>query len=209
MPAELPLDKLPDKVQENKVQDQRNLDTKFAGGLAWTAGVKWATQVLTWGSLIVIGHLLSPADVGIGAIAGMFVGITNVLAEFGIGTAVLHMPELNRKALGQLHLFSMLLCTGIFVISALLAPVFARVFNSNHVLFFAANGLAFLLTGLQAVPFGLLQRDMDYRRLAFLEALMSVVGSVVTIAAAFGGLGFWALLLGPFAGKLSSTAQIG
>ena len=35
-------------------QDQRKLDAKFAGGLAWTAGAKWATQVLTWTSTLVV-----------------------------------------------------------------------------------------------------------------------------------------------------------
>src|SRR3984957_9224609 len=151
---------MPDKLQE-----QREMDVKFAGGLAWTAGAKWATQVLTWGSVVVVARLLSQADVGVGEIAGMFYGITNVLAEFGVGTAVLHMPELDRKTLGQLHLFSLLLCTGIFGVSLLLAPGVAWFYRSDHVLLFAVNNIAFLITGMQAVPYGLLQRDMDYRRL--------------------------------------------
>jgi teichuronic acid exporter len=192
----------------DKLQDQRNLDAKFAGGLAWTAGAKWATQLLTWASVLAVARLLSQADVGIGEIAGMFVGITNVLAEFGIGTAVLHMPELDRRTLGQLHLFSMLLCTGIFGVSVLLAPALAWFFRSNHVLFFAVTCAGFLITGVQAVPFGLLQRDMDYRRLALLEALSVTVSAVVTVATAWYGWGFWALLAGPSAGKISSAALL-
>jgi teichuronic acid exporter len=192
----------------DKLQDQRNLDAKFAGGLAWTAGAKWATQLLTWASVLAVARLLSVSDVGIGEIAGMFVGITNVLAEFGIGTAVLHMPELDRRTLGQLHLFSMLLCTGIFGVSVLLAPALAWFFRSNHVAFFALTSAGFLITGVQAVPFGLLQRDMDYRRLALLEALGVMVAAVVTVTTAWYGWGFWALLAGPAAGKISSAALL-
>jgi PST family polysaccharide transporter len=192
----------------DKLQDQRNLDAKFAGGLAWTAGAKWATQLLTWASVLAVARLLSQADVGIGEIAGMFVGITNVLAEFGIGTAVLHMPELDRKALGQLHLFSMLLCTAIFGVSVLLAPSLAWFFRSNHVVFFAINCAGFLFTGIQAVPFGLLQRDMDYRRLALLEAINVLVSAVVTVVTAWYGWGFWALLAGPSAGKICTSTLL-
>ena len=191
-----------------KLQDQRNLDARFAGGLAWTAGAKWATQVLTWASVLAVARLLSPSDYGVGEIAGMFVGITNVLAEFGVGTAVLHMPELDRRTLGQLHLFSLLLCTGIFGLSLLAAPGIAWFFRSDHVLFFAATNAGFLITGVQAVPYGLLQRDMDYRRLALLEAWQVVITSVVTVTTAWYGWGFWALLAGPGIGKISSAALL-
>ena len=186
----------------DQLQDQRNLDAKFAGGLAWTAGAKWATQALTLGSVFVVARLLTPADYGVGGVAGIFFGITNVLAEFGVGTAVLHMPDLDRRTLGLLHLFSLLLCTGIFAGFVLLAPAVAWFFRSNHVLFFAVTGLGFLVTGIQAVPSGLLLRDMDYRRLALLEALGSVVTAAVTVITAWFGWGYWALLAGPGIGKI-------
>jgi PST family polysaccharide transporter len=195
----------PDKVTPDKPLDRRNLDTAFAGGLAWTAGAKWATQVVTWASVFLVARLLSPTDYGIGEIAGMFFGLTNVLAEFGVGTAVLHMPELDRKALGQLHLFSVLLCSGIFGLSVLAAPGIAWFFRSEHVVFFIVNNSFFLITGIQAVPMGLLQRDMDYRRLAMLEALMVLVQAVFTVITAWLGWGYWALLTGGGLGKLSAA----
>jgi teichuronic acid exporter len=194
---------IPDKPQE-----QRNLDARFAGGLAWTAGAKWATQILTWFSVLAVARLLSPSDYGVGGIAGIFFGLTNVLAEFGLGTAVLHMPELDRRTLGQLHLFSMLLCTGIFAVSVLAAPGIAWFFRSEHVLFFAVTNVGFLITGIQAVPYGLMQRDMDYRRLALLEALGAVVNAVVTVTTAWYGWGFWALVAGPGMGNLSAATLL-
>ena len=128
-------------VHENRLpspdtnRSRASLDAKFAGGLAWTAGAKWATQFLTWGSTVAIAHILFPADVGIAEIAGIFFSITNVLAEFGIGTAVLHMPELDRKTLGELHLFSMLLCAGIFILAVAASPLLALFFRSDHIFF--------------------------------------------------------------------------
>lgn len=183
-----------------------SLDAKFAGGLAWTAGAKWATQILSWGTTLAVAQILFPADVGIAEIAGIYTGITNVLAEFGIGTAVLHMPELDRKTLGQLHMFSIVLCTGILGVSVLAAPLLAIFFRSDHVVFFAANNLAFLFTGVQAVPFGLLQRDMDYRRLSLVDALMATTRAVVTVAAALAGWKFWSLWAGGIASMISGSA---
>ena len=183
-------------VSPESPKDQTSLDAKFASGLAWTVGAKWATQILTWATTIGVARLLIPAEAGVADIAGMYLGITNVLAEFGIGTAVLHMPELQRKALGQLHLFSMMVCTAMFGLSALAAPLLAVFFGSKHVGFFVANNIAFLFTGIQAVPYGLLQRDMDYRRLSILDAIMAVVRAIVTLLGALAGWSFWSFWAG-------------
>jgi teichuronic acid exporter len=198
----------PRTMTPNKVEGSRDLNVKFAGGLAWTAGAKWATQALSWASVLAVARLLSRDDYGIGEIAGMFVGVTNTLAEFGVGTAVLHMPELSRRTLGQLHSFSMLLCSGIFGLSLLAAPAMAWFFHSNHVLFFAVTNTGFLITGIQAVPLGLLQRDMDYRRMALLDALGALIQCVVTVVTAWIGWGYWALLAGPGTGKLAMAAVL-
>lgn len=186
-------------------EEQRKLDVRFAGGLAWTAGAKWATQILTWGSTVAVARILFPADVGIAEIAGIFFSITNVLAEFGIGTAVLHMPDLDHKTLGQLHLFSLLLCTGIFILAVLASPLLALFFKSDHIVFFAANNIAFLVTGIQAVPLGLLQRDMDYRKLSLIDASTAVAQAIVTVLTALAGWGFWSLWAGGSAGKIVAT----
>src|SRR5580765_5700646 len=89
----------------------RKLDLHFAGGVAWTAGAKWVTQLLSWGSLFVLARLLSKSDFGISEMASYTFLLTGVLAEFGVGTAVLQIRELERGALAQLHTFSCLLAT--------------------------------------------------------------------------------------------------
>jgi PST family polysaccharide transporter len=189
-------------------QDHRHLDVKFAGGLAWTAGAKWATQILTWASLLAVARLLSPADYGVGEMAGTLTGVSNVMAEFGIGTAVLHMPELSRKALAQLNAFSCLVGGGVFALATLASPLVASFFRSEHLAIFVANNTILLLTALQAVPTGLLAREMDYRRLSLVEATTMIVQSIVTIFTAWLGWGYWALFAGNAAGKTTGTILV-
>jgi O-antigen/teichoic acid export membrane protein len=160
------------------------------------------------GSIFIVARLLSPTDFGIGEMAGAFTVITNVMAEFGVGTAVLHMPELTRKTLAQLHLFSCLLCAVIFLLATLASPLVAIFFRSEHLPMFMANNTQLLLTGFMAVPMGLLSRDMDYRRLSLLEATGVIVQSVVTVFTAWLGWGYWALFAGNIAGKITGTIMV-
>jgi O-antigen/teichoic acid export membrane protein len=177
------------------------------GGLAWTAGAKWVTQLVTWLSVLIAARLLSPADFGMVEMAG-FVGLlTNVLAEFGIGTAVLHIRAVAWRAFAQLNPISLVFSTIAFAASVATAPLIAAFFRSDQLqILIIVNSLGFFITAVQAVPQGLLQRDMDYRRLSLAEAVQGIVQAVVTVGAALAGLGYWSLLAGPMAGKGMAAA---
>jgi PST family polysaccharide transporter len=188
-------------------QSPRTLDRQFVGGLAWTASSKWLTQGLTWVSVLIVARLLSPADFGMVELAGVAVIIGNVLAEFGIGSAVVQMRELDRNALAQLNLVSVTLALLAFLIGLLLAPLLAAFFGVSELRnLIAVNSLAFFITGFQAVPQGILRRDLDYRKLSLAEAAQSIVQALATVLAAWSGLAYWALVIGHLSGKTASAA---
>ncbi|MCU1336619.1 MAG: lipopolysaccharide biosynthesis protein [Bryobacterales bacterium] len=187
----------------------RKLDLHFAGGVAWTAGAKWVTQLLSWASVFVLARLLSKSDFGISEMASYSFLLTNILAEFGIGTAVLQMRELERGTLAQLHAFSCLLAALAYLASIPCAPLIASFFHVEHLTsLILVNNLAFFFTGFQAVPLGMLRRDMDYRRLSLVDALQILVQSVTVIAAAWWGLGYWSLIIGVGAARATGSVLI-
>lgn len=185
----------------------RNLDTAFVGGLAWTAGAKWVTQFFSWIAVLVAARLLSPADFGMVEMAGFVATLTNVMAEFGVGATVLQMRELDRSILAQLNTISLFFSTIAFGFSVAITPLVAAFFRTEQLkLLMIINSLAFFITAIQAVPLGLLQRDMDYRRLSLAEAVQAIIQAVATIGSAIAGAGYWSLLIGPFAGRASAAA---
>jgi O-antigen/teichoic acid export membrane protein len=185
------------------MSDQRNLDTAFVGGLAWTTGAKLLTQFFSWGSVLILARLLSLSDFGITEMAGFIFGLTNVLAEFGIGTAVMQMHELDRRRLEQLNTASVVLCAVGYAGLVFFSQAMATFFHSEPLrVLIIVNSLNLLITGFQAVPVGLLQKDMDYRRLSVAEGVQCFVQAAVAVGCAVGGLGYWSLVAGMGAGKL-------
>jgi PST family polysaccharide transporter len=152
--------------------------------------------------VLIAARILSPADFGLVEMAG-FVGIlTGVVAEFGIGTAVLQMRELDRHVLAQLNTVAVLLNSAAFAVSALCAPLIAAFFRAEQLkILVVVNSLGFFVAAAQSIPGGLLQRDMDYRRLSLAESAQAVVQAVTLVAGALVGIGYWALVAAPFAGK--------
>jgi PST family polysaccharide transporter len=177
------------------------LDTALVKGLAWTAGAKWATQLITWASVLLAARLLSPSDFGLGDMAGLFGAVTSVVAEFGIGTAVMQMRELDRRAIGQLNTISILLGTAAFGLAILAAPLLADFFHTADLkLVVIVNSVHFFITGFQSVPLGLLQKDMDYRRLSLAEAAMAVSQAITLTVCGLLHYGYWSLVAATLTG---------
>src|SRR5579859_3515711 len=115
---------------DSEHQERQNLDRAFVGGVAWTAGAKWLSQLVSWPSVVIAARLLSPADFGIVEMAGFYFAVTNVMAEFGIGTAVLQMRELDEVVVAQLNTIAMLSGIVAFGVSLLASPLIAAFFRT-------------------------------------------------------------------------------
>ncbi len=192
-----------------QMSEHGKLDRAFAGGLAWTAGAKAMTQLFSWVSILVIARLLSPAEFGIMDMAGFFVGLTNILAEFGVGTAVLQMHELDRTALRQLNAASVAMCALAYGGVILTAPLMAAFFRVDALkLLIAVNGVGLLITGFQAVPMGLVEKDMDYRRLSLAEGVQAFLQAVVSVGCALVGMGYWSFVVGAITAKVTAAAIV-
>jgi teichuronic acid exporter len=182
------------------------LDGAVAGGLAWTAGAKSATQLISWASAVIAARLLSPADFGLVGMAGLFANLMIVLAEFGLGTAALQMPELNSGVIAQLNTCSVAICAAIYGLAVLAAPLVAAFFKSDQLkVLVIVNSLGVVISGFQSVPYALLQKDLDYRRLSLAEGVQAVLMAAVTVVCAWKGFAYWSLVAGGLAGRLGGA----
>ena len=185
----------------------RGLDRTLVGGLAWAAGAKSATQFLTWAFTLITAHRLSPTDFGLVNMAGFINVLTGALAEFGMGQAVLQMPELESGTVAQLNTACAAICLGAYGLLVLVAPLIAAFFKSDQLrILVIVNSLGLIITGLQSVPNGLLEKDLDYRRLSVCESVTTLVQAAVTVGLAFGGFAYWSLVAGALAGRIVGAA---
>lgn len=181
----------------------------LASGLAWTTGAKLATQILTWGSVFFAARMLTPADFGMIEMVGLTSTVAQVLAEFGLGGAVLQMRELDRVRLRQIHTIILGLGVAMCLALLVLAPWITDFFHQPKLLLmFRVHGISFVVIALQTMPMALLQRDMDYRRLALSEALQALVQGLLTILTAIMGWGYWGLWFAPNISRLVQTVQL-
>lgn len=185
---------------------QRHLDRSFASGLAWTGMAKWGVQLLTWGSTLVVVRLLTPTDYGIMGMATMFLGLIQLISEFGLGTALVQRRSLTDSQVSRIGGLAILIGIGLFGLCASLAPAVAAFFDEPRVrAVVVILSAMFVVTGIRVLPASLLARDMAFRRLALIEATEALTLTAVTLSLAIGGARYWALVFGGVVSKVVGT----
>ena len=187
--------------------DVRELDRSLIRGIAWTGGAKWASQLLTWASTLIVARLLTPEDYGLVGMAWVYLGVITLLSEFGLGTTVVTLRDLGESEVAQLNGLSLLIGVGSFVISCGAAIPLGRFFHAPQLpAVVVAMSVAFVITAFKTVPFALLQREMRFRTLALIETWRAAVLAVSMIACAALGLRYWTLVIGGLLSSALSTA---
>ena len=79
------------------------LDGTLVRGIAWTAGMKWGAQIFSWASTLIVARLLNPDDYGLVGMATVYLGLANLISEFGVGTTVITLKYLDSEDIAQLN----------------------------------------------------------------------------------------------------------
>jgi len=186
--------------------DRRTLDRTLVAGLSWNAAARWGGQLISWGSTLIVVRLLTPADYGIAAMAGVLFGLVNLVADGGLGTAIVSRRESEPGRLSQLHAVALLLGVAAASIVALLAWPLAWFFKEPRLVpLILVVSLMYLIVGFRVVPLATLQRDLAFKTLARNDLLWVSSGAVSSVVAAALGLGYWALIIGPLTGSAVAT----
>lgn len=167
------------------------------------------SQLVSWAATLVVARLLTPADYGLVGMALVYSGFVELVSDFGLGAAIVQRRRLEADRIARLGGLALTLGFVLFATSVALANPIARFYNepavASVVIVLAVN---FVVAGVQMVPQSLLIRDLKFRQLAWVHAAetLSLTGCTVTLAAL--GAGYWALVLGMVASKLTGTMVV-
>jgi teichuronic acid exporter len=175
-------------------------------GLAWTAVLRWTAQILSWAVTLLLVRLLSREDYGVAGLAGTVAMWIIVLADFGLGGAVVIGEELEETTQRRLHGLAILMGIAAGVLLAALGPAAAVFFRNGDVTKVMVVLACCLATDFaRVVPGALAARQLKYPLLAKCELVRSLVQTLVVLGLALSGFGFWSLAVGQLAGSIVNT----
>ncbi|HKV75100.1 MAG TPA: lipopolysaccharide biosynthesis protein [Gemmatimonadales bacterium] len=179
------------------------LERSLIRGVAWTGGIKWTSQILTWGSTLVVARFVPPSDYGIVGMATLYLGVVGLVGEFGLGAAVITMQKLNEEEIAQLGGAAVIFGLAAMLISWAMAWPIGWFFQSPAVPWVVmVMSTNCVISGLRTIPSALLQRDLDFKTVSLIELSQGLVSAAATLLLAVAGEGYWALALGSVVGGL-------
>lgn len=148
---------------------------------------------------LILAKLLFPEEFGLIGMATVFIGFVQTINEMGIGAALIQKKE---EKLSPIH-FSTAFWSGIvwsfllFLILAILIGPFASWFYEEEKLItlIPVISLSILLSPLNLVNKVQLTRKMDFKSIAKVENISSIISGLLSVFLALNGFGVWALAI--------------
>jgi PST family polysaccharide transporter len=157
--------------------------------------------MLSWGSTLVVLHYLVPADYGLVGMALIYLGFAQVVSELGVGAAILQFRALTDDQTRQFNSVS-IIAGAVCVLASLAAarPIGSFFEEPRLPTVIAVMSLNFLINAFKVVPQALMERQLQFKRLALLQGTRSILIAIASLSMAVLGFGYWTLALAPLIG---------
>jgi O-antigen/teichoic acid export membrane protein len=176
-------------------------------GINWSFGLLLLRSTVSLVSMVVLARLLSPKDYGLMAMVATITVLAQAVSDFGLSWATVQREHVERNQIDALFLVNCLFGLTLAGLCCLSAPYVAAFYHRPELIkiTFVASGTLFL-SALAVQPNALLLRQMKVKELNLCTFYSLILSTLVTIALAKLGFGYWALVLQLFLQQAISTA---
>ena len=161
-----------------------------------------ALQIVTFLALV---RLLAPEDYGVLAVVAAAIGLAELFRDMGLSAATVRLPQITRAQVNALLWINAALGGVMAFAVAAVAPWLATLVREPRVEDVAGvMAVNFLIGGVSAQYLALMHRSLRFVELSRMRVWTSGLGSLLALALAWAGAGYWALVGAAVLSKLST-----
>lgn len=170
---------------------------EFKKGIFYSALGKYSNVLIQLIVNAILSRLLTPQDYGVVAVVNVFLIFFQMLADFGIGPAIIQNKTLNGKDISSIFAFSIYLALFLGIgFMALGIPISNFYANDVYKPISIILGFCVMFYALLIVPQSILLREKRFFNVNMVTIISNVVSGVVSIILAFAGYSYYALIFG-------------
>lgn len=179
-------------TEEIEASQLKKISVRGGAVTAISQGVKFLMRLV---AQITIARLLLPSDYGLVAMIAPLLSLIMLLADLGLGQAVIQQASITRPQLSALFWLNSMVNVGIAVTAAACAPLMAWIYHEPRLVGITLIAAAMVpVAGLGTQHFALLTRNVKFRSLAILDMIAPIASLAIGLVTAYSGWGYWALL---------------
>lgn len=174
-----------------------NLRQKVSKGIMWTGSSAATVTISNFIILAVLARLLSPSDFGLMGMVMVVIGFATVISDLGLGAAVIQRQKLTQTQISTFYFLNIIvgiiLCGIVYFASGLIAIFFKK---SELGSLLKVISFSFIIISLGQTFRTLLEKWMDFKKLAKVEVSGIFVYGISSITLALKGFEVWSLVYG-------------
>lgn len=172
-----------------------SLKDKTIAGMTWSAVGKVGTLTINFLSNLVLTRLLMPEDFGSIAMLAIFIAVSNVFIQGGLGAALVQKKNPTETDFSTVFFWNLALAVVFYALLFFLAPAISRYYGLPQLKsLLRVQGVVLLIQSLAITQYTQLQKQMNFKVLAIRNMLAAASGTLVGIILAFKGFGAWSLV---------------
>lgn len=182
---------------------------KTVKGFFWTATDKLSLQVINVVAFLVLARLLEPKSFGIFAISAAFVAFFQLFIDQGMAQAIIQFEEINNSYLDTAFWVSVVTGVVCAALGVLLSTPVALLFREPSLqLIIVWLSFVFVFSSLSSVQISILQRNLEFKKLALRSMVAKIFGGGVGVVLALMGAGVWSLVAQTLAYSIMEGAML-
>ncbi len=182
---------------------------KAARGGIWFGVISFGTQALSWAATFYVIRLLQPEDYGLMSMASFLTGYLQLFTDLGLGSAIVQRGNITDNEVHSVFWLALAVGIAMAIVAFLLSYPTAWLFNEPRIIpVTQLIGFLFVVTALTAVPYNLLTRQFELKKVALANLTGVLVSSVVSVLLALQGFGVYTLIWANIALNATKMAML-
>ncbi len=193
----------------NQKEQSNDFINSIKSGVIWNSLLAVGRQGLNFVATIVLARLLMPDDYGLLGMMAIFISVSEVLMEAGLGAALIKKKDVNQVDYSTLTTYNIAVSIVLYVIIFLIAPYISVFYSTSSLkLYIRIYAVVILIDSLSIVPKVQLMKGLCFRKLSIINIASGLCGLIVAIVLAFTGFGVYSLIFQYIISSLFLTSSL-
>lgn len=174
--------------------------------LMWSLAERYVNFLIGLGSTLALARLLTPGQVGVYSVCAAFAAMAALLRDFGVSEYLIQERDLTRDKLRSAMGIALCTAWSLGALVWLTREPLARYFAEPGVAqVLAVTALQFFILPLSSPAFALLNREMAFRQIFFLQTATNATHATTALGLALAGWGTMSLAWAPVVAVVVQT----
>ena len=177
-----------------ELREKISLKAKAVHGVSWSLIDKYSMLGINMVAGIILARLLMPSDFGLIGMAAIFTAFAQSFVDSGFSSALIQKKECTQSDYSTVFIYNLISGVCLYTLLYLLAPYISNFFNEPQLIGgLRIIGLQFVVVAISQIHRTRLIKKINFKKLAIISAISSIIASLIAISMAASGYGVWSI----------------